>query len=764
MDFYILESTGDRILEKDSAISKMDIGNFIENSKLDDFTRLSVLDNAWVPKATHEFPCRNGRRFRHAWLSKWPWLSYSAIHDGAFCRICVLFGHQTSQLNCSKLENLFTKPLTNWQSATTLFHKHIGGSCAIHTNAMLDELAFRKYMSGLSTGIDVGMKAGMAKRIESNRVFLKSIVETVLLCGRQNIALRGHRDDSSHYNDTNPGNFQALLNFRVNAGDISLKNHFENAPKNATYRSKTIQNQLVDVIGEQIRGGIVHDINDCPFFSVIADEAIDCSNKEQMPLILRYVNADDDIEERFLKYIHCNTGLTGVALAGKIVETLKEEGIPIGNCRGQGYDGAGAMSSPNVGVAACIIRITPKAIFVHCGSHRLNLCVQKSCSILLAKNMIDNSGEVTRFFNNSAVRSSHLSNLLKESSATCEKLSDPCRTRWVARIESLDDIRNYYPIILRALEDMAYTDCFNRETTKDAANLIHTVSSFGYIVALVIVSTILNYSMPLTCILQERNMDVAKSLWNIQLLKQTMQKLRDNVEKKHRKWYSKALDIAREAVVPEAKPRTATRQLNRENYNTESVEEYYRIALTVPFLDHMIQQLDFRFSDNQLTVYRGLSILPKNVLVDSEWRKNFKEFAEMYAEDLPCVGTLNTELDMWAVSCKNGLLPPYKTIQDTIKDSNIDHTTFPNIYTMLKILAVLPVTSCEAERTISALRRAKTWLRSTMGEERLNGLAAMNINNDREVSVEKVIDHFARKFPRRMQFVDILQDEDTNAE
>ena len=61
MDFYILESTGDRILAKDSAISKMDIGNFIENSKLDDFTRLSVLDNAWVPKATHEFPCRNGR-------------------------------------------------------------------------------------------------------------------------------------------------------------------------------------------------------------------------------------------------------------------------------------------------------------------------------------------------------------------------------------------------------------------------------------------------------------------------------------------------------------------------------------------------------------------------------------------------------------------------------------------------------------------------------------------------------------------------------
>ena len=56
----------------------------------------------------------------------------------------------------------------------------------------------------------------------------------------------------------------------------------------------------------------------------------------------------------------------------------------------------------------------------------------------------------------------------------------------------------------------------------------------------------------------------------------------------------KALDIACEAVVPEVKTKTTTtRQINRENYNAEPVEEYHHDALIIPFLDHMVQQLGF---------------------------------------------------------------------------------------------------------------------------------------------------------------------------
>ena len=80
---------------------------------------------------------------------------------------------------------------------------------------------------------------------------MQSIVETIILCGRQNIALRGHRDSSLEV-EKDPsaphGNFWALLEFRVSSGDVSLQDHLANAPGNAKYTSPDIQNQVIDIL------------------------------------------------------------------------------------------------------------------------------------------------------------------------------------------------------------------------------------------------------------------------------------------------------------------------------------------------------------------------------------------------------------------------------------------------------------------------------------------------------------------------------------
>jgi len=64
---------------------------------------------------------------------------------------------------------------------------------------------------------------------------------------------------------------------------------------------------------------------------------------------------------------------------------------------------------------------------------------------------------------------------------------------------------------------------------------------------------------------------------------------------------------------------------------------------------------------------------------------------------------------------------------------------YKNVYTLLHILVVLPVTSCEAERTFSSLKRIKNYLRNTTSENRLNGLANLNIHREVPVTVEEVI-------------------------
>ena len=119
---------------------------------------------------------------------------------------------------------------------------------------------------------------------------MKSIVKTVIFCGQNNIPLRGKRDDNP--DDSNlQGNFQALLGFRIDSGAVKLKEHLENAPRNATYRSKTIQNEIIETVGNYLSSKIIAEVKQTRMFSTMADEAADVSNKENLSLVLRYVDS-----------------------------------------------------------------------------------------------------------------------------------------------------------------------------------------------------------------------------------------------------------------------------------------------------------------------------------------------------------------------------------------------------------------------------------------------------------------------------------------
>ena len=69
-----------------------------------------------------------------------------------------------------------------------------------------------------------------------------------------------------------------------------------------------------------------------------------------------------------------------------------------------------------------------------------------------------------------------------------------------------------------------------------------------------------------------------------------------------------------------------------------------------------------------------------------------------------------------------------ENIANCLKEA--DRDVYPNISTLLTIGCTLPVSSCEAERSFSGFRRIKTFLRSSMGIERLAGLALMHLRND----------------------------------
>ena len=78
--------------------------------------------------------------------------------------------------------------------------------------------------------------------------------------------------------------------------------------------------------------------------------------------------------------------------------------------------------------------------------------------------------------------------------------------------------------------------------------------------------------------------------------------------------------------------------------------------------------------------------------------------------------------------------------------------TYPALSVLLRIFATLPVTTATGERSFSALKYIKNYLRSTMTDERLNGLANLYINRDIEADYDSVIDECG-KHNRRLSFV-----------
>jgi hypothetical protein len=139
---------------------------------------------------------------------------------------------------------------------------------------------FIAIQSGESKSIESVLDTKYNEMVERNRGVLVRIVDAIVFCGKQNLPLRGHRDEEGK------GNFIALLHHQAKT-DALLKTHLDNGDPNTKYTSPTIQNELIDLCGKFIRDKLVERCNSSGMFSLIADEATDAATMEQMSLCVR---------------------------------------------------------------------------------------------------------------------------------------------------------------------------------------------------------------------------------------------------------------------------------------------------------------------------------------------------------------------------------------------------------------------------------------------------------------------------------------------
>ena len=422
-------------------------------------------------------------------------------------------------------------------------------------------------------------------------------------------------------------------------------------------------------------------------------------NTELMPVCIRFVDKDLTIREELLQVVSLQR-ITGLHIANKIKEVLGHLGVDISNCRGQGYDGASNMSSNRVGVQALIRQDAPKAVYTHCSGHCLNLVIANSCSLPVVRNTLGKMKATVNFFVYSPKRESLLMEVAtKEVHPMGQRkvLIDVCPTRWAARHNAYSHFYTAYVFMVKALEVIAlglHKETYSEDVTTgwegkyraESSGLLTGLEQFEFIITFLTVYQYLSHLQGITVKLQSTSLDIIHAFHLVEEIKGVYHSLRESITNDFTKIYDQAVKMADKVDVQPAKPRSAGRMKNRANAPAESVQEYFVRNMAIPLLDHVISDLETRFSPLSVTSSTLLGLVP-SVLCSKE--VDIAKAVDMYRDDLPSPEQIDVQ--RWILKWEGKSLEDQpSSCAQAIKQC--DAQQFPNISQLLK-LAYMYLTS-----------------------------------------------------------------------
>ncbi|ESR59275.1 hypothetical protein CICLE_v10018323mg, partial [Citrus x clementina] len=541
-------------------------------------------------------------RFQFSWFSKFPWLEYSISKDKAFCFPWYIFHDKPS-----KNEAFVVDGVQNWKyvgcEKTCPFAQHEGGHGSSHNDAMLKW----SNLKDPSKHIDKRLNAQSSQQILENRLQLKTSIVATKWLAKQACAFRGH-DES--VNSLNRGNFIELIKLLATMNEEINKVVLANAPKNVQYIEPKIQKELLNIISNKVRHKIREEVGDAKF-CIIVDEALDESHKEQMAIILRYVDCDGFIRERFFEIVNVDE-TKALTLKNEICNVLAQYILLVKNLRGQGYDGASNMVGEWNGLQSLFLNDCLYAYYVHCFAYRLQLVL-----VVVSKEV----HEVWLFF-------SKLSSILNFASASfkryselksarekeiidliaLEELETGTRANQVRTLQRAGDTRwsSHFTSVSRFIEMFGATlevlgkminDGSSRDMRREAKGAYKEMKSFEFVFILFLLNKVLKISNILCRALQAKSLDILNTLNYVSSTKRLLQEFRGNgwddfirsVVSFCEKYDITMLDMS------DCYMEGTGRSCQQKDYVT--VEHHYHFDVFNAVIDFQLMELNSRFSE-----------------------------------------------------------------------------------------------------------------------------------------------------------------------
>ena len=462
------------------------------------------------------------RSFNSRWYTDYTFIEYSVQNDAVYCFPCRFFPSSSH-----KAEVTFTvKGMRDWKKIRSKLQKHSNSDC--HKHSMTLWVGYKQARIHGTVGDQLSSER--AKTIQENRQYLKSIFQVAVLCARQDIGLRGHREREG---SSNRGNFLEILDV-VASENSSLQKRMQDAPQNAKYISKTTQNELLHAAAQVITEKITDEIKRARFFSIIADETHDVSRIEQLSLCFRYVHPEDHtVKERFVGFTDC-LQLDATALATQIIGEVMKLGLNIKECVAQCYDGASVMSGHLSGVQNQIQeRVGSGCVYIHCYAHRLNLVVvNTTSSIKVVFGLLE---AVYRFITASSLRHDKFVDCQKRDKLKVMEIPKISDTRWVCRYAAVRLFKERYKSLILAFKAIIESSHDGCERT-EAIGLLKQLQNFSFILLLWVFNDILGITKLLSDTLQSKELDLARAIDLVDSVEKTLTERRSQEYFRQKVW------------------------------------------------------------------------------------------------------------------------------------------------------------------------------------------------------------------------------------